>query len=183
MSSGKIVILILLILSLITACKTNKEKQAIIQTKLMLTKIDSLTNVINSNNYFNYCNVYNITNENVIFFENNNFNYNDSLVSFLKLYKSVNNYFKSFTDTAFTYYCRNMLTQSMSQIANLQHDIKLAYFDDNQIDVYINDEDSILKTIEDSISAKLECANNQYVLYLDMQPKIIVLKKYYETKY
>ena len=76
-----------------------------------------------------------------------------------------------------------IVKKSKFQIDNLKHDIDNGFFEDNEIDQYVNTEDSILNEIESLINSNLEFAENHKVMFEKYQPMVVNLKKEFEEKY
>ncbi|HNQ69314.1 MAG TPA: hypothetical protein PKN32_13120 [Bacteroidales bacterium] len=165
-------------------CKTEKQKEGIEKADSMLEKIEILKKELSSPEIVAYKSIYDTTKLYVAFFESlpPNFERTDSIMDLIYNYGTVDKCFKKLHSVHLAQ-LSDALDLSKSQITNLRHDIDEGFFTDDEIDVYIHTEDSILKDIEELIKSKLEFAKIHAEKYKIYHPMIVNLKKEFEEKY
>ncbi len=178
-------ILILAIFSfLLASCMSEKQRDAVKKTDEMLTRIEVVRNSLTTEEIDSYRKIYDTTKVYIEFFEHlpPNFERTDSIMDLIYYYGTVDKCFKKLHKN----YIAGILTDletSEAQIKNLKHDIEEGFFEDAEIDSYIQTEDSILSGIEQVAKSKIEYAKAQAGLYNELHPKIVNLKKEFEEKY
>lgn len=181
----KKIVYILIVTSLFFAsCHSEKQKDGIKKTEDMLVKIETLTALINSDEVSAYSDIYDTTKVYNAYFKTlpPNFERTDSIMDIIYHYGTVEKCFKKLHSKHLGPLLAE-LEKSKFQISNLQHDIENGFFEDNQIDEYVNTEDSILIEIENLINSNLEFAENHKVKFEKYHPMVVNLKKEFEEKY
>ncbi len=180
----KIFYIIIAVSLVFASCQSKKQKEAIAKTENMLVKVDELSALIGSDQVSVYSAIYDTTQVYNNYFKTlpPNFERTDSIMDIIYYYGTVEKCFKKL-------YSKHLgpllaeLEKSKFQIDNLKHDIDNGFFEDNEIDQYVNTEDSILNEIESLINSNLEFAENHKVMFEKYQPMVVNLKKEFEEKY
>ncbi|MDD3859945.1 MAG: hypothetical protein PHW83_07090 [Bacteroidales bacterium] len=169
---------------LLFSCKSEKQKEGIAKVDSMLEKVDLLKKELSAPEIEAYKSIYDTTKLYIAFFESlpPNFERTDSIMELIYNYGTVDKCFKKMHSVHLAQ-LSDALDLSKSQITNLRHDIDEGFFTDDEIDIYIHTEDSILNDIEDLIKAKLEFAKFHAEKYRIYHPMIVNLKKEFEEKY
>ncbi len=180
----KIIILLLVSTILFAACKSEKQKEAIVKTDEMLVKIDSIKAELTAPEILAYNEIYDTTKVYIEYFEKlpPNFERTDSIMNIIYLYGTVDKCFKKLNSFHIPPIL-DELEMSKSQITNLQNDITEGFFKDDEIDNYIHIEDSILSELELMAKSKIEYAKQYAEMYTQLHPLIVNLKHNFEEKY
>jgi len=155
----KSLFVIILLCIFFFACKSEKQKEGLEKTDLMLQRIEVLENKLSDPQVEAYKKIYDTTKIYIAFFESlpPNYERTDSIMELIYNYGTVDKCFKKLHSLHLAQ-LSEALNLSKSQITNLRHDIDKDLFTDEEIDTYIHTEDSILSEIELLINSKLEFA-------------------------
>ncbi len=178
----KIIIILLLIpvLSLIS-CKTEYQKQALIQIDEMLINIEKLEAELNKEKVLNYQRLYDTIKKynNFFLFLPEDFDNTEKNLEIAYHYGEAEKTFKKLYSHYLAPYRQNLIL-CKNQLEALKEDVNNRFFRDEEIKQYLHSEDSALNSLEVMIYGKLEYAKENYEKYQIYHPKVKELVKEYD---
>jgi inorganic pyrophosphatase len=180
MKKIQIICLLITMVMIFAACQSEHTKKSLNKINELTEKAEELSAKINTPEISDYKLLYDTIKHYNQFFLNlpESFEENEENFDIIYKYGAVEKTFKWLHINFINVYNQD-LEYSKSQLANLRQDILNKQLAEDEIDMYIQSEDSALNALEISINATLDYTQEHYDIYIEYQPKVLNLIEEY----